>query len=311
MSFSASEDELLKLAYMGRTFTNVLRFKVSFKFFDLDSIPPLKVGHDPKKSFRVRCAGDRAFPADELERMIGSAIYKDCGGAKVDLSSPDVSYIAVFSAGTCFLGSDVAGFDISKRDYMVFHRRRTLKPTVAAAAVMKAGWERGILLDPFCNSGTITIEAALMAKNKSPQYYRKRLFQTSPVDPPAVKDDRTVVAVDEEFSAIAASRKNAKVAGVDIQFSRNEVEWLDTKFGNGEVSAIVTYPPNMTSRSDSTRRYRDLFACAKTILDGRMVILTRSGNEVRGAAEGWALESSETVWQGAEDLEMLVFKKLK
>lgn len=63
---------------------------------------------------------------------------------------------------------------LHKRSYRQFQGQAPLKESLAAAILIKTGWleelkkQQPILIDPMCGSGTILIEAALMAKNIAP-----------------------------------------------------------------------------------------------------------------------------------------------
>ncbi len=96
----------------------------------------------------------------------------------VDLHDPDVRIVARFSGDGCSLWLDPGGAALHQRGYRVEAGAAPLRETLAAAVVRASGWrgERP-LLDPFCGSGTIVIEAASLVLGLAPG--RSRAFAAS------------------------------------------------------------------------------------------------------------------------------------
>ncbi|MFO1406394.1 MAG: THUMP domain-containing protein [Steroidobacteraceae bacterium] len=99
------------------------------------------------------------------------------GGAvpPVDTESPKVVVVAHLSRGRCMLGFDTSGKSLHKRGYRESGHPAPLKETLAAAILDLAGYDgTQPLLDPMCGSGTIAIEAAMIAVRKAPQIHRRK-----------------------------------------------------------------------------------------------------------------------------------------
>ena len=96
----------------------------------------------------------------------------------VDLDDPDIRVVARFSGDACSLWLDPAGAPLHQRGYRVDAGAAPLRETLAAAVARACGW-RGDrpLLDPFCGSGTILIEAASLVLGLAPG--RSRGFAAS------------------------------------------------------------------------------------------------------------------------------------
>ncbi len=92
----------------------------------------------------------------------------------VDKEAPDLGvYVHVFRNRVSVL-VDTSGDSLHKRGWRVHQGRAPLAETLAAAIVMISGWDRRApLLDPFCGSGTILIEAARLARNIAPGLARE------------------------------------------------------------------------------------------------------------------------------------------
>jgi putative N6-adenine-specific DNA methylase len=136
---------------------------------------------------------------------------------------------------------------------------------------MASGWDlRSLLLDPFCGSGTIPIEAALMALGIPPGINRRFAFMDWPgfdqqlwasIQTPFPLNHSlslTILASDRDAGAIEMARQNAERAGVAqvIEFSQRAVSAIEPSPGPGWV---VTNPP-YGQRVRGGRDLRDLYA---------------------------------------------------
>jgi putative N6-adenine-specific DNA methylase len=93
----------------------------------------------------------------------------------VDVEEPKVVVVAHLARGRCMLSLDTSGKSLHKRGYREQGHPAPLKETLAAAILTLAGYDgtQGFL-DPMCGSGTLAIEAAMIAVRKAPQIHRKK-----------------------------------------------------------------------------------------------------------------------------------------
>ena len=83
--------------------------------------------------------------------------------------------MAHLARGRCMLSLDTSGKSLHKRGYREQGHPAPLKETLAAAILIMAGYDgTQPFLDPMCGSGTLAIEAAMMAVSKAPQIHRKK-----------------------------------------------------------------------------------------------------------------------------------------
>ena len=156
------------------------------------------------------------------------------------------------------VGLDSTGESLHKRGYRKLTAKAPIAENLAAALIMLTPWNKDrILVDPFCGSGTIPIEAAMMAANMAPGMNRsftaeswghiiqKRnwydtLDEANELVDLSVKTDIQGYDIDDKMVTIA--RENAKLAGVDhlIHFQRRSVQQLSApkKYG-----FVITNPP--------------------------------------------------------------------
>lgn len=152
---------------------------------------------------------------------------------------------------------DTSGAGLHKRGYRPIVGEAALKETLAAGLVLLSNWrpERA-LIDPFCGTGTIAIEAALIGRNIAPGIARSFDAEKWAAIPPGVWEkareearagvlDRlpiTIHASDIDDRALAVARDAAKAAGVerDVHFQKRDLADLASKSEHG---VIITNPP--------------------------------------------------------------------
>lgn len=281
--FDCEPKELCDLCYFGRSFSKVIELLCYFKFKNLEDIKnKIKINDFKAESFAVRCIriGNHSFSSTDVEKICGDAVR-----GKVDLKNPQKILVAYIYENNFYFGIDYSGVDLGKRDYKIFSHPASLRGDIAYSLLRIADFEKkDILLDPFCGSGTILIEAALFAINKSVNYYNKNKFAFLKFMNYEFKDkideESRIFGTDSSQNAIIAAQKNAKIAGVDIKFSKTDVSWLDTRFSENYFDKIVTNPPafsNKRKNEQTKKSIEELFSNAKYILKpkGTITLITQ------------------------------------
>lgn len=166
------------------------------------------------------------------------------------------------------VGLDSTGESLHKRGYRRLTAKAPIAENLAAALIMLTPWNKDrILVDPFCGSGTIPIEAAMMAANMAPGMNRsftaeswqhivaKRNWYDALDEANELVDlnvDVDIQGYDIDNEMVSISRENAKSAGVDklIHFQRRSVEQLShpKKYG-----FLITNPPYGERLQDKTQ----------------------------------------------------------
>ena len=156
------------------------------------------------------------------------------------------------------IGLDTTGESLHKRGYRKLTAKAPIAENLAAALIMLTPWNKDrILVDPFCGSGTIPIEAALMAANVAPGMHReftaqnwdhivgRRNWYDTLDEANELVDfniDVDIQGYDIDNDMVSIARENAKLAGVEklIHFQRRDVKDLShpKKYG-----FIITNPP--------------------------------------------------------------------
>ncbi|NQT72970.1 MAG: class I SAM-dependent RNA methyltransferase [Chloroflexi bacterium] len=152
---------------------------------------------------------------------------------------------------------DTSGVGLHKRGYREKAVEAPLKETLAAALVLLSFWNKDrLLIDPMCGSGTILIEAAMIARNMAPGLKRKFASEEWPVINEsawhearfsannAIKTDfkLQIFGYDVDKTSTEACKTNARNAGVedDIVFEQKDIKdlWIDKQYG-----IVISNPP--------------------------------------------------------------------
>jgi len=112
----------------------------------------------------------------QVREGIRDVFSREVGAAPpVDTDEPKVVVVAHLARGRCTLSLDTSGKSLHKRGYRESGHPAPLKETLAAAILLMAGYDgTQPFMDPMCGSGTLAIEAAMMAVRKAPRIHRKK-----------------------------------------------------------------------------------------------------------------------------------------
>jgi putative N6-adenine-specific DNA methylase len=189
---------------------------------------------------------------------------RDRGGVRpsIDRAQPDVQVLAHLEEQTAHIYIDLSGESLFKRGWRADKGEAPIKENLAAALLMLAGWTPDQpLLDPFCGSGTIVIEAACIATGRAPGLERhfgfeklrgfERAAWTALREQARARiDDAAPVQLtgrDISTGVIAIAHANARRAGLGELLGRRALtlEAGDARVGEPPAPAgmIVANPP--------------------------------------------------------------------
>lgn len=194
---------------------------------------------------------------------------------------------------------DTSGDSLYKRGYRAQGVQAPLRETLAAALVSLSRYRgRGPFCDPFCGSGTIVIEAALIAKNRAPGLNRS--FAACKWDwlPAQLWMDAAEEAMDQEFSgpydiwggdldpaAVELARHNAALAGVDdtIRFVVADAARFHRDEPEGRIVTNPPYGERLLDRETAETLYRVFGRATARLPDGWQVNVLSSHTEFERA----------------------------
>jgi len=328
-------EDLCTLCYKTQSASRVLLLLDNFKSKDIlevieEKINDLDIKKWNKGTFSVECErfGSHDFNSVDVERAVSDLIFSKTQ-QKVNLKNPDTTFFVFIYNDDCYLGVDLAGFDLSKREYRIFIHPTSLKGNLAYAMLREADYKKeDLIVDPFCSSGEIPIEAALFKTGRSPNYYRKDKFaflkfinfDFSKSDK-LIREgtDRTIFGYSSLLKYVKSSQKNAKIAGInkEINFSKIAVDWLDIKFKDTAVDKIVGLFPSYSVRraqKDIDKTYAELFNRAAIILNSEGKICAALRNKIPEEVykrEGFCLVKEKEMFSGEQKYHIFIFEKQK
>ena len=170
---------------------------------------------------------------------------------------------------------DTSGPGLHKRGYRDFIGTAPLKETLAAAMIILSRWRPDtVLIDPFCGSGTIPIEAALIGKNIAPGMNREFVSENWPVIPKQLwwearqeTHDRAnydqplqIIGTDIDDRVMKVARRNAKEAGVeeDLHLQTMDVRQLSSSKKYGKIICNPPYGERIGEEKEVETLYRDM-----------------------------------------------------
>ena len=256
------------------------------------------VGPGGKVDFRVTCRKSKLYHSDAVAQRLAQALQRRVSNVQLvsesttdEESAADADhqlFVVRFLRDVCTVSADSSGALLHFRGYRQELAKAPLRETLAAAVLLGARWTGDTpLTDPMCGSGTIPIEAALIARHMAPGRARSFAFlrwpradlekwnallasaragelSSSPVQ---------IVGADRDAGAISAAKANAERAGVaaDVTFVQQSVSALGAANGPG---LVVANPPYGVRVGDAGA-LRDLYA--------------QLGNVMRKQRSGWTL----------------------
>ncbi|MEE2938050.1 MAG: bifunctional 23S rRNA (guanine(2069)-N(7))-methyltransferase RlmK/23S rRNA (guanine(2445)-N(2))-methyltransferase RlmL [Planctomycetota bacterium] len=192
-----------------------------------------------------------------VKRAIVDAMRRDHGQTVLPEDGPEYKVDIAVLKDVATLTIDTTGRSLHRRGYRTLISQAPLKETLAAAMVMLSFWKRDRpLIDPFCGSGTIPIEAAMIGRNMAPGRTREFAFHHWPAFPKELWQDlradalanqldsleERILGSDHAHWVLKAARENAERAGVsnDIHFQEGSFDSLTSKRRFG---CLITNPP--------------------------------------------------------------------
>jgi len=175
----------------------------------------------------------------------------------VDVKDPDLLINFHIAHDKCTLSFDSSGESLHKRGYRLGQTEAPLNEVLAAGMILRTGWRgESDFVDPMCGSGTLLIEAAMIAMNVPPGIYRKsfafekwknfdaELFEMIYNDDSGEREfSHKIYGSDIAADAIAIASKNVKNAGLEKYIELKVMPFEKYTSAPAENGILVTNPP--------------------------------------------------------------------
>jgi len=175
----------------------------------------------------------------------------------VSVANPDLLINIHIAEDVCTVSLDSSGESLHKRGYRIAQTEAPLNEVLAAGMILKTGWRgESDFIDPMCGSGTLLIEAAMIAMNIPPGIYRSGfafekwndfnadLFDVIYNDDSGEKEFQyKIFGSDISSKAISIAKENVKSAGVSRYIDLETKPFQEYSKAPAEKGIIVTNPP--------------------------------------------------------------------
>ncbi len=184
--------------------------------------------------------------------------FREATGTRpnISVSNPDIRLNIHIAEDQATLSLDSSGESLHRRGYRQESVEAPLNEVLAAGMILMSGWKADTdFIDPMCGSGTLLIEAALIARNINPGVFRKafafekwpdfnqELFDTIYNDDSQERDfAHHIYGYDVDMKAVNTARLNVKAAGLSQTVTVEQQDFKDFK-KPAEKSIIMTNPP--------------------------------------------------------------------
>lgn len=221
----------------------------------------------PERPFVVRATARRSkllhtkALEERVRRAVGERFSAECIPLDGTVAPHPIVQVRMFE-DRCTLSIDASGEPLHRRGYRKATGKAPLREDLARALVLASGWDGASpLLDPMMGSGTIPIEAAILARKIPPGLGRRFAFEDGPRFDPSlyaelraralagVRDSAAapIYGSDRDAGAVRAATENAERAGVlsDLRLAcaaLSEAPFLREELG--VIGALVTNPPH-------------------------------------------------------------------
>ncbi|MBR1875554.1 MAG: class I SAM-dependent RNA methyltransferase [Lachnospiraceae bacterium] len=305
VTFAGDEEAVVRANIFLRTAERVMIKVCEFKAMSFDELFEKTKAvrwHDyipADGSFWVKKASSvrsKLYSPSDIQRIMKKAMIESMkngyGREKFEENGKNYPIRVFINKDVVTASLDTTGESLHKRGYRKLQGAAPVAENLAAAILMLTPWKEGrILVDPFCGSGTVLIEAAMMAANIAPGMNRAFNAQDWPdlidrklwyecideANDLIKRDVRTdIQGYDIDGEVLKAARKNAYDAGVEdmIHFQQRPVKDLSH---HNKYGFVVTNPPygeRLEEKEALKRIYQEIGEAMKRLDTWSFYVLT-------------------------------------
>ena len=289
VSFEGDEEAIARCNVFLRTTERVMLKVGSFKAVTFDELfektkaLPWENFIPKDGKFWVKKASSiksKLFSPSDIQRIVKKAIVDRLSGKYNILRFPeDGSEYPIritILKDEVTVGLDTSGESLHKRGYRRLTVKAPITETLAAALISLTPWKKDrLLIDPFCGSGTIPIEAALIGLNIAPGMKRdfqamawenilpKSLFKEAKKEAEDLIDRETKLSIqgyDLDTSALDAARGNLSLAGLEgnIHFQQRDMRDISSAKKYGFIITNPPYGERLEEKEAMPQLYREM-----------------------------------------------------
>lgn len=276
------------------------------------------------------------FAALKVKDAIVDQFRQRCGVRPgIDLERPNIRVNLYLYKDQATLSLDLSGESLHRRGYREEARLAPMKENLAAAILVRAGWPDvaaagGTLVDPMCGSGTLPLEAALMAGDVAPGLLREyfgflgwrghdeALWQRLRAEAfkrreAGLSKIPVIIGFDAAPGAVHAALTNAKNAGLQdrVHFEKRELAAMAPPAGKQVRTGLVIANPPYGERLGDVNELHPVYACLGEGLKAHFAgwqAAVFTGNPELGRNLGLRARKTHPFFNGALECKLLRFE---
>lgn len=309
VSFSGDKALMYKANLYLRTASRILKPILTFRAKDADEVYETvkKIDWTQYMSIQTGFSIDSTVYSEEFRHSkyvtyrVKDAIadfFMEREGKRpsVKITQPDLYINVHISDTTVTISLDSSGESLHKRGYRVANTEAPINEALAAGMILMTGWKGETdFYDPMCGSGTLLIEAALIAQNIAPGIFRQNYAFCKWADFDAdlwsdiYNDDSNerafthhIYGSDASFYAVQAALKNIKEAGMGRFIDVKQIRLQEIKREEQTSALVMMNPPygeRLAQDKDVLRLYADIGTALKHQFTGSTAWIISSNEE--------------------------------
>ena len=309
VSFSGDKALMYKANLCLRTASRILKPILTFRAKDADEVYETvkKIDWTQYMSIQTGFSIDSTVYSEEFRHSkyvtyrVKDAIadfFMEREGKRpsVKITQPDLYINVHISDTTVTISLDSSGESLHKRGYRVANTEAPINEALAAGMILMTGWKGETdFYDPMCGSGTLLIEAALIAQNIAPGIFRQNYAFCKWADFDAdlwsdiYNDDSNerafthhIYGSDASFYAVQAALKNIKEAGMGRFIDVKQIRLQEIKREEQTSALVIMNPPygeRLAQDKDVLRLYADIGTALKHQFTGSTAWIISSNEE--------------------------------
>ena len=302
--FHGGFDEMAKALLWLRTAERLLLTVGTFRADTFDSLfeqtkaLPWNRYLTPKTRIHVngKSAKSTLFSVSDCQSIVKKAIVESLKAAYRVNTVPETEEEVIVEVGILrdevTLALDCCGAGLSRRGYRTYNVLAPLSETLGAGLILLSRFFPDTpLIDPMCGSGTIPIEAAMIANNIAPSLNRSfAAEQWRFVDPLFFErareeandlrrhDPLEIMGSDVDPHCIDLCKKHAKKAGVMLEWRVRPLKELSTDWRNGVLICNPPYGERLSDAKAVRQLYREMRNVFERIADWQINVITSNGD---------------------------------
>ena len=284
VTFSGGFHEMIRALLWLRTAERVLLIVGEFDATTFDSLFEQTKALDwapyltPNTTIHVngKSAKSALFSVSDCQRIAKKAIVESLKASLHRTDIPEGGNEVIVEVGLLrdhvTVALDCCGAGLSRRGYRTYNVAAPLSETLGAAIVLLSRYYPDIpLIDPMCGSGTMPIEAAMIAENRAPGLLRTFAAESWPFVPSALwtaareeardsvrKVDAEILGCDIDPRCIELSKQHAKKAGVMLSWRVQPLSELQTDLHGGIIAVNPPYGERLLEKRDVRSLYQEM-----------------------------------------------------